>query len=311
MKAYYPEGYLQNAYENKLHMRSEQSLTEAYHNQDILESKAILCDAEHNLWVDLGCMKGMIPHFEGAIGIADGTVRDIAMISRVNKPVCFVITGFDTVGDEKIALLSRRIPQERCRADYLSKLLIGDVVKARITHLESFGAFADIGCGLPSLIPIDAISVSRISHPRDRFRPGMDIKAIVKSVEDNCRICLTHKELLGTWEENAKLFTQGSTVSGIIRSVEPYGIFVELSPNFTGLAEPREDVFAGQQASVYIKSLIPERMKVKLIIIDSFDADYYPPPPQYFYEEDHIGHWLYSPENCNKQIESCFDADSI
>ena len=51
---------------------------------------------------------------------------------------------------------------------------------AKITHLETFGAFCDIGCGNVALLPIDAISVSRISHPKDRFQVGDNIKAIVK-----------------------------------------------------------------------------------------------------------------------------------
>ena len=36
----------------------------------------------------------IIPREEGAIGIREGTVRDIAVISRVNRPVCFIITDF-------------------------------------------------------------------------------------------------------------------------------------------------------------------------------------------------------------------------
>lgn len=57
----------------------------------------------------------------------------------------------------------------------------------------------DIGCGLPSLISIDQISVSRISHPRDRFAVGESIYAVVKAVEPEGRVQLSHKELLGTW----------------------------------------------------------------------------------------------------------------
>ncbi len=37
--------------------------------------------------IDFPCMKGIIPRIEGAIGIDDGTTRDIALISKVNKPV--------------------------------------------------------------------------------------------------------------------------------------------------------------------------------------------------------------------------------
>ncbi len=90
--------------------------------------------------------------------------------------------------------------QEKCMEEFISALQPGDIVNARVTHLENFGAFADIGCGIISLLPIDAISISRIDHPKERFYVGMDIRVAVKSL-DNDRITLTHKELLGTWEE--------------------------------------------------------------------------------------------------------------
>ena len=131
------------------------------------------------------------------------------------------------------------------------------------------------------------ISVSRIEHPAERFTVGMDIKAVIKSVE-NGRISLSHKELLGTWEENAERFCAGETVSGIIRSVENYGAFVELTPNLAGLAETKEGVRAGQQASVYIKSIIPEKMKIKLVLIDAFPDTESPDALSYFVQEPHL-----------------------
>ena len=245
--------------ENRAAFQSASSLADACRDRQILEGRAVICDSSHNLVVDCGCMRGLIPREEGAIGMNDGSVRDIAVISRVNRPVCFLVTGFQKNEDGKtIALLSRRAAQELCMKEYVSTLVPGDIVNARITHLETFGAFADIGCGIVSLLPIDMISVSRIDHPRERFSVGMDITAVIKAI-DNGRISLTHKELLGTWEENAALFSPGETVAGIIRSVESYGAFVELTPNLAGLAEIKEGISPGQQASVYLKSVIPSK----------------------------------------------------
>ena len=117
---------------------------------------------------------------------------------------------------------------------------------------------------------------------------------------------LSYKELLGTWEENAAFFKPGETVPGIVRSVERYGIFVELRENLAGLAEYAPGVEPGQHASVYIKSLIPERMKIKLIIVDSFDAAYPGAPPRYFFTGRHMDRWVYSPAACPKVIETDF-----
>lgn len=306
MKEYYPEGWLGETTENRRSMMTPSALALAQVSETVLEATVQMCDTDHNLTVNLGCMQGIIPRSEGAIGITDGSTRDIALISRVGRPVCFVVTAIKSDDSGRLyALLSRRRAQELCRQSLLSERRIGDVINAKITHLESFGAFCDVGCGNVALLPIDAISVSRISHPKDRFRVGDDIRAIIKSVAPDGKITLSHKELLGTWEENAARFSPGQTVSGVIRSIEEYGVFVELTPNLAGLAEPRNDVFIGQQASVFIKSIIPEKMKIKLIIIDSFDTAY-TPEIQYFYPEARISEWNYSPELCYKKISSSF-----
>lgn len=306
MTQYYPEGALMQTPRNQAAIRTAAGLAEAAMEGRVLEARAVLCDAEHNLHVEMPCMEGIIPYYEGAIGITEGTTRDIALISRVSKPVCFTVQGFENLPDgRRRAVLSRREAQERCRYDYINRLRCGDVVPARITRLETFGAFCDIGCGLPALMPIASISVSRISHPSDRFVPGMDVFGAVSSME-NGRICLSQRELLGTWEENAALFAQGETVAGIVRSVEEYGVFVELTPNLAGLAEPREGVRAGQYAGVYIKSILPEKMKMKLIIIDTQDAPAETPSLRYFITDGHLDRWVYSPPDCDKRIETVF-----
>ena len=306
MKDYYPEGTLINTEDNKKFMASEASLALAQSLEIILEANVIMCDANHNLIVDLGEMKGIIPRNEGAIGIKEGKTRDIALISRVGRPVSFLVSDFSTDNNGKrCAVLSRRAAQQKCLDFILNNKRAGDIIDARITHLETFGAFCDIGCGNVALLPIDAISVSRISHPKDRFLVGDKIRAIIKNIDDENKITLSHKELLGTWQENVAKFSQGQTVSGVVRSIENYGIFVELTPNLAGLAEPKENVCVGQTASVYIKSIIPEKMKIKLIIIDSFDTpnnNTY----KYFYDGEHIDNFIYSPFECTKQINTYF-----
>ena len=301
-----PEGCLYDSPSNQRYISSAEGLSEAMEKGIILEAKAILCTGSHDLIVELPCARGIIPREEGAIGIAEGKTRDIALISRVNKIVCFKVTELElTENGELEAKLSRKAAQKECEKNFVSKLESGDIIDARISHMEKFGSFVDIGCGIPSLVPIDTMSVSRISHPTDRFRAGQLIKVVVKSVE-NGRIFLTHKELLGTWEENAEKFKAGETVPGVVRSIENYGVFVELTPNLAGLAESKEGISVGQSVSVYIKAIIPEKMKVKLIIVD-ICGEYAPPKEiEYFINSNHIDHWKYSTENSDKNISTSF-----
>ena len=311
-KNYVPEGMLGRSTENSVYLSSQKGLETAMAQGKILEANAVMCDCQNmQLHVDLGEIRGIIPREDAAFSPDDTPIKDIAIITRVGKPVQFKIKGFrQNEKGETIALLSRKEAQRECFRNYITSLECGDIIPVRITHLEPFGAFCDIGCGIISLLTVDAISVSRISHPCDRFEAGEYIMAVVKQYDrETGRIYLTHRELLGTWEENAECFRAGQTVTGIVRSVEEYGIFVELAPNLAGLAESVDNVSPGDACSVYIKSIIPERMKIKLVLIDNCGPAEVQ-PCRYFVDTEtvrHISHWIYSPFSSRKVIESIFD----
>lgn len=313
---YLPEGLLSPLPENREYLASAAGLERAMNEGVILEATVLLCDTAMRLHVDLGCMRGIIERGEAVATRRGEVVKDIAIITRVGKPICFKVLGFTRERGEVVAILSRRAAQIECLRSYLGDLITGDIIPARVTHLENFGAFVDIGCGIPSLLSVDQISVSRISHPSDRLAAGDDIFVVVSLIQpDEERIFVSMRELLGTWEENAAHFEAGQTVAGIVRSVESYGVFVELAPNLAGLAELREErgdrslATVGQYAAVYIKSIIPERMKIKLVLIDSYRGA--PPSRSLTYYIDgnvtkHIDAWRYSPLGAAKIVETVF-----
>ena len=313
---YTPEGLLLVSPENKEYISSLQGLERAMNEGRILESTVLLCDNKMRLHVDLYGIEGIIERDETLYSQDGSRIKDIAVITRVGKPVCFKVVSIDYSGRKPVAILSRRAAQIECMREFIDKLSCGDIIRARISHLESFGAFVDIGCGITSLCSVDCISVSRISHPRDRLSVGEYVYTVVKTKDsESGRIFVSMRELLGTWEENAQQFEAGQTVAGIIRSVEDYGVFVELAPNLAGLAEIRDgsreklSSSIGQYAAVYIKSIIPERMKIKLVLIDSYKGT--PPPKELKYFIDaksttHIDSWRYSPKESTKRIETVF-----
>ena len=308
---YYPEGMRIGTQENRGYTASLQGLQRAMAQGRILEGIARMCDCTTmTLRVDLGECTGIIEREEAAYSHDGNETKDIAIITRVGKPVCFKILRIEEGDGRPVAYLSRRAAQRECMKEWVLRRRPGDILPARITHLEPFGAFVDIGCGIVSLLTVDCISVSRISHPSERLTPGDTIMAVVKSIDyESGRVYMTHRELLGTWEENASRFAPTQTVSGIVRSIEPYGIFVELAPNLAGLAELREGVSVGDRCAVYIKSILPERMKIKLVIVDTH-AESHPLGMTYFVDTDatqHMDYWRYSPDGCRKLVETRFD----
>ena len=303
---YLPEGDRIDTQYNRDAVETLDALALAKENGMILEGRVVRCDTEHNLYVQLPCGECVIPHEESALGIAEGLVKESAVISRVGKVVSFMVTGFEHIDRGVQPILSRRAAQEQCKENYVSKLKLGDVIPARITSFAYFGAFCDIGCGVTALFPIGNIAVSRIKHPSDLLSVGMDVLGLVVSLENN-RVTLSQRELLGTWEENAAQFREGEIVLGIVRSVETYGPFVELTPNLCGLAEPMDGVRAGQLAAVYIKSIQPDKQKVKLAIVNLQNNDSPPAPPKYFISEGPLTYWRYSPEGNDRVIEFRLD----
>lgn len=270
-------------------------LQEAMDIQTVLEGVAIRCDARRDLTIRFGGYEGVIPRADVIHPSISGAERDIAVLSRVGKPTCFTITGLTVDGGGRPRLtLSRRAAQEQAVAWLLEHSQPGTILPARVTHLESFGAFVDLGCGVTSLIPMENISVSRIAHPSARFQVGQDILVMITDVDPTtCRFYLSHKELLGTWLENAASFSPGDAVPGIVRGIKEYGIFIELTPNLSGLAEWREDVSPGDAVSVYIKSIRPDTRKIKLQIIQNLGPAGAPQELRYFITDGILNNWTY------------------
>ena len=293
MSHYLPEGRLIRSEDNCKRAASIDALAEAMQNREIIEANAYRCDASTNLYVRLGSFRGIIPREEAALGLSEGKVKEIAVLSRVGKSVAFRIVGLQANDGLLSPVLSRKAAQKDVRA-HITALPPGSVLPATVCHMERFGAFVDVGCGLISMIPIDRISTSRITHPEARFYPGQEIFAVYRGYdEETGHILLSHRELLGTWEENANQFRQGDTVTGIVRGVKSYGIFVELAPNLTGLAEYREGVEENQTVSVYIKSILPQRRKIKLLVISPLDIPAGVTPIQYHITQGNVSGWDY------------------
>ena len=299
MVEYTPEGKGRDA-----RRLTEAQLAEAFEQGSILESTALAYDRDRQLVFELAGRPARMPHDECAAGAAQGEVRDVALLTRVGRPTCFCITALPEEGG--VYLLSRRLAQEACRKNHLDTLVPGELVKCVVTHLENFGAFCDVGCGISALLPIDCMSVSRIQSPADRVGVGQTLTCAVKSRDEKGRLVLTLRELLGTWLETADLLRAAETVVGLVRSVESYGVFIELAPNLAGLAERCEGLRPGQPVSVFIKSILPEKMKIKLVIVNRELAGPLFFAPRYFITGGRLEHWVYSTPGSKKRIETDF-----
>jgi len=234
----------------------------------IIQGLVTKCDQDFNLHVTFGNnITGMVPRSEVEnFNLAeDGLPRPSICINKVNKIIQFKVQ--DTSED---VILSRKAVGEDAGVWIKSELEVGQLLKGIVRNVQSYGAFVEIGGGAVGLLHIEDISIARIKSPLERFKIGQRINVMVKTIDKQTgRLILTYKELLGTWEENIKDYEEGSTVIGIAREIEKAnnGIFIELKPNLVGLADYKDGIEYGQKLSVYIKKIIPEKKKIKLVII--------------------------------------------
>ncbi len=273
----------------------------------ILQSTALLFDVNRRICFEFGDYRAVMPFEESVYYPDNSEIKDIAILSKIGQKVCFIIKDIDFSTSEPIFILSRKEAQRRCYEDYIEGKICGDIINCRVTHIERYGAFCDIGCGIAGLLHIDCLSVSRIATPHDRVYKGQTLKTVIKSFDERGRVLLTLKELLGNWDENAACFSAGETVVGRVRSIEEYGVFIELLPNLSGLAEPVHGLEAGQCVSVYIKSIIPEKMKVKLAVVGIIEDCTQKYKLHYFHKGNHINKFSYASLSSGRDITSHFD----
>jgi len=244
---------------------------------DLIDSRKTLqgvvssCDENYNLHVKLADgFEGIIPkqEVEAVNAGEDGCPKEQLCTGKVNKYVQFKIKDVDLKNNT--AILSRKEVQKDAINWIKNDLEEGQVLKGIVKNIKPYGAFVEIGGGIVGLVHIEDLSVARIKSPSERIKIGQKIDIVVKSIDkDEGKVSLSYKELLGTWEENAKNFQEGTKVYGIVRETEKNknGIFIELTPNLVGMADYVENLEYGQNVQVYIKRIIPERRKIKLIVV--------------------------------------------
>ena len=151
----------------------------------------------------------------------------------------------------------------------INEITKGSKVSGFVKNIQPYGAFIHTDNGLEGLLYIEDISVARIKTPFERFKIGQRIDVLIKDVDlEKNKIYFSYKELLGTWEDNVKEFKEKTVVQGIVRETEKNkrGIFIELKPNLIGMAEYKEGMEYGQKVDVYIKKIVEDKKKIKLII---------------------------------------------
>ncbi len=255
-----------------------QILRQAYENNIPVEGRVTGFNSG-GLVVNLSGRRAFCPVSQ----IDTGYSKDLA--SYAGQTHTFKIVEFR--GRGRNIVLSRRAHLEAeaaRRADELrEKLKEGAEVTGKITRLERFGVFVDLG-GVEGLVHISEIAHNRVGHPKDVLRSGDEVNVKILELKglggDKERISLSIKALLpDPWDGAIEKYKEGEVITGKVVSIQQFGAFVEVAPGVEGLvhvsqlarsrvARPADVVSVGQEVRARVRKIDREKKRISLSIRD-------------------------------------------
>ncbi len=132
------------------------------------------------------------------------------------------------------ALLTERLDKDR--QTYLETLMPGSIVKGKVREVLDFGAFVELG-PVEALVPRSEISYERSSKGEDYLVAGQEAEfKVLEVARDTGRVTLSRKRMgEDPWQNIRDNYGVGTTVSGKVVSIQPFGAFVQLEEGITGL----------------------------------------------------------------------------
>jgi len=115
---------------------------------------------------------------------------------------------------------------------------IGAIIEGKIKNITNFGIFLGIDEGIDGLVHISDISwTEKINHPSELYKKGDDVRAVILDIDkENERFSLGIKQLSpDPWDVIPEKYKSGTRVSGTVKGITDFGIFVELETGIEGL----------------------------------------------------------------------------
>ncbi len=169
--------------------------------------------------------------------------------------------------------------REEKRASAVKTLLPGSVVEGRVTKVEPFGCFVDLG-GIEGLVHVSQLAWKRVEKPDEVVKAGDRIKVQVLEVsEDGRRISLSKKALdEDPWLAWTAAHPVGSLVEGLVTRLAPYGAFVQVADGLEGLAHvsqlaphqvrsAKEVLHEGQKVTVRVAQVDAAQRRIGLSLL--------------------------------------------
>ena len=204
-----------------------------------------------------------------------GSQADVMRVPDLSGLIGQEIEAYVLEYDEKRnrALLSRRKLQaernDAARGGFLEKLVPGETVKGTVREVLDFGVFVSLG-PVDAMIPRSELTYDRGMHPSDIVKVGQTIEAKVLEVSaDTGKVTLSRKRLgEDPWETIGEHYPVGTTVTGKVTGVQPFGAFVQLSEGITGLIHAQNISWESGKKSAADKFVVGDAVSCQVVEID-------------------------------------------
>ena len=217
---------------------------------------------DFGFFVDLGGVEGLVPMKELSWR------RDVKPSDVVKEGDSVEVLVREVDWERNRISLSLRAAQTDPFDTVSARCPIGSEVTVKITHLEPFGAFAELEPGVEGLIPISALGNGRrISRPSEVVSEGQEMLVRVESIDrDRRRISLRPVDARLA-ALNPDSFAPGTKLEGIVESYTTFGVFIRLSEEKTGLLHISETgIPKGPNPLAKLEQAYPHGSKVEVVV---------------------------------------------
>ncbi|BBF78460.1 30S ribosomal protein S1 [Acinetobacter ursingii] len=187
---------------------------------------------DYGAFVDLGGIDGLL-HITD---MAWKRIKHPSEVVEVGQEVTVKVLKFDRERN-RVSLGLKQLGEDPWLA-IMNRYPKGSIVKARVTNLTDYGCFAEIAEGVEGLVHVSEMDhTNKNIHPSKVVQIGDEVDVMVLEVdEERRRISLGIKQTRANpWEEFAKAHDKGEKVSGTIKSITDFGIFIGLPGGIDGL----------------------------------------------------------------------------
>ena len=187
---------------------------------------------DYGAFVDLGGIDGLL-HITD---MAWGRLQHPSEVVKVGDKVKVVVLKYDP-SRERVSLGMKQImpdPWTRASESYP----VGTRMRGKVVSVTDYGAFVELEKGIEGLIHVSEMTWSkRAVHPSKVVNVGDAVEVQVLGVDEgNRRISLGLKQTEpNPWEALAERHPVGSRITGKVKSITDFGVFVEIEPGIDGL----------------------------------------------------------------------------